>query len=66
MKRCAIACAAFAGAAMALLVAPQAQAQEGGFFGDMLGAIGLTEPARPDIQYRERAPLVVPDRKSVV
>ncbi|WP_052340841.1 hypothetical protein [Salinarimonas rosea] len=60
MKRSAIVRAAFAGAALGLLAAPAAQAQEGSFFRNVFGAIGLTDPEQPDILYRERAPLVVP------
>ncbi|MGJ3264599.1 MAG: hypothetical protein ACFE0R_15335 [Salinarimonas sp.] len=60
MKRIAIVRAAFAGVALGLLAAPAAQAQEGSFFREVLGAIGLTDPDQPDIAYRERAPLVVP------
>ncbi|GGK39375.1 hypothetical protein GCM10011322_28090 [Salinarimonas ramus] len=45
---------------MGLLSPQPATAQDGGFFREVFGAIGLVEPDQPDIQYRERAPLVVP------
>ncbi|MGP9822814.1 hypothetical protein ACTZWW_22535 [Salinarimonas sp. NSM] len=60
MKRSAIVRAAFAGAALGLLAAPAAQAQEGEFFRSILGSIGIIESEQPEIVYRERAPLVVP------
>lgn len=60
MTRSRIARAALAGAAFVLVAAPAAQAQEGGFFQGVFSAIGLAEPDRPAIDYRERAPLVVP------
>jgi len=60
MTRSRIARAALAGAAFAFVAAPGAQAQEGGFFRGVASAIGLAEPDRPAIDYRERAPLVVP------
>ncbi len=37
-----------------------AQAVESDFINNTLSALGLTDPQKPDIQYRERAPLVVP------
>lgn len=60
MPRTRIARAALVGAALALAAAPAAQAQESGFFQGVLSAIGIADPDRPDIDYRERAPLVVP------
>lgn len=60
MNRSGIARAASAGAVLALLAAAPASAQDGGFFRGVLGAIGLTDPERPAIDYRERPPLVVP------
>lgn len=60
MPRSRIARAALVGAALTLAAAPAAQAQEGGFFQGVFSAIGLVDPDRPDIDYRERAPLVVP------
>jgi hypothetical protein len=46
-------------AAAALMAAP-ATAQEGSLTRGILGIFGLTAPDRPVIEYRERAPLVVP------
>jgi len=46
-------------AASAMFVAPAA-AQEAGLTRGILGILGLTPPDRPAIEYRERAPLVVP------
>ena len=43
-------------------VATGARAEEGVFMKDVLGTIGLIEPEKPVINYRERAPLVVPPR----
>lgn len=60
MNRSGIARTACAGAVLALLAAAPATAQEGDFFRGVLGAIGLSDPERPDIDYRERPPLVVP------
>ncbi|WP_349370516.1 hypothetical protein [Salinarimonas sp.] len=60
MNRSGIARAACAGVVLALLAAAPASAQEGDFFRGVLGAIGLVDPERPDIDYRERPPLVVP------
>jgi hypothetical protein len=37
-----------------------ADAQEGSFFNSILGAIGITDPEREEIEIRERPPLVVP------
>lgn len=39
-----------------------AQAQEGVFMKDVLSSIGIIPGDRPQIDYRERAPLVVPPR----
>jgi hypothetical protein len=50
---------ALALAASAFMVAPAA-AQEGSLTRNILGIFGLTAPDRPTIEYRERAPLVVP------
>jgi hypothetical protein len=47
---------AFAATSFAL----PATAQEGSLTRGILGALGLTAPERPAIEYRERAPLVVP------
>ena len=48
--------------ALALAWMPAAQAEEGVFFKDLLGNMGLIGKDRPNIEYRERAPLVVPPR----
>lgn len=66
MKRSGIARAAAAGTLLALFAAPQAQAQEGGIIREMFSAIGILEPDRPSIDYRERAPLVVPPSMSTL
>lgn len=50
----ALACGAF------LLAGAPAQAQSGGMLDSMLGLLGLKSDEQPDIEYRERAPLVVP------
>lgn len=51
------------GALAATVWAGNARAEEEGvFMKDMLGSIGLIGKERPPIQYRERAPLVVPPR----
>jgi hypothetical protein len=49
-------------AAGALAFATAAAAQEGAFMKDVLGTLGIIEKERPHIEYRERAPLVVPPR----
>ncbi len=49
-------------AAAALVSAGGAAAQEGVFMKDMLGSIGLIPKERPPIEYRERAPLVLPPK----
>jgi hypothetical protein len=56
--------AALAAVALAagIVAAPQAMAQEGVAMRSFLGSIGLVEPERPEIIYRERAPLVVPPK----
>lgn len=46
--------------ALALMGAAPAAAQEDNFTEQMLTTLGLVAPPPPDIQYRERAPLVVP------
>ncbi len=51
-------------AASALVAAP-ATAQEGGLTRSILGVIGITAPDRPVIEYRERAPLVVPPSREL-
>lgn len=45
-----------------LVSVPPAGAEEGVFMKDMLGTIGIIPKARPNIEYRERAPLVLPPR----
>jgi hypothetical protein len=50
-----------AGAA-ALAGSGAAQAQQGVFMRDALSNIGLIEPEKPAITYRERAPLVMPPK----
>ncbi|ACL55435.1 hypothetical protein [Methylobacterium nodulans] len=42
--------------------APGAQAEDGVFMKKALSSIGLIEPERPTITYRERAPLVLPPK----
>ena len=54
--------AAFGTVALALAAAPAAQAEEGVFFKDLLGNMGLISKEKAAIEYRERAPLVVPPR----
>lgn len=46
--------------ALGLLSAAPARAAEGEFMRDAMSSIGLIEPERPPITYRERAPLVMP------
>ncbi|MBS7544586.1 hypothetical protein KHC19_15950 [Ancylobacter oerskovii] len=46
--------------ALALVSAVPAAAQEDNFTEQMLTTLGLVPPPGPDIDYRERAPLVVP------
>ena len=43
-----------------LFAAPVAAQQSGGLFQSLLGAVGIAGPEKPAIEYRERAPLVVP------
>ncbi|MCJ2034769.1 hypothetical protein [Methylobacterium sp. J-068] len=45
-----------------VLTAGSAQAQQGVFMRDALSNIGLIEPEKPAINYRERAPLVMPPK----
>ena len=45
-----------------VLAAGGAQAQQGVFMRDALSNIGLIEPEKPTINYRERAPLVMPPK----
>lgn len=47
----------------ACATAGAARAEEGTSIKSALSAIGLTEPERPPINYRERAPLVLPPGK---
>jgi hypothetical protein len=54
-------CAALAAGSL-VLAATGAAAQEGAFMKDFLGSIGLIPPEKPPIEYRERAPLVLPPR----
>lgn len=42
--------------------APAARAEDGVFMKKALSSIGLIEPERPPITYRERAPLVLPPK----
>lgn len=46
----------------AALAATGAVAQEGVFMKDFLGSIGIIPKEQPPIEYRERAPLVLPPR----
>jgi hypothetical protein len=48
--------------AAALASATGAAAQEGMFMKDLFGSIGIIPKERPHIEYRERAPLVLPPR----
>jgi hypothetical protein len=56
-----------AGAMLAgLVLAPApAMAQEGEFMRNLLGSIGVISPETPQIEYRERAPLVVPPSRDL-
>jgi len=47
-------------ASATLLAATGASAQEGMFAKDLLGSVGIIPKERPRIDYRERAPLVLP------
>jgi hypothetical protein len=49
-------------AAGALACAGGAAAQEGMFMKDLLGTMGIIPKERPPIEYRERAPLVLPPK----
>ena len=49
-------------AAILMLAAGAARAEEGAFFRDSLSTLGLVEPERPAITYRERAPLAMPPK----
>jgi hypothetical protein len=49
-------------AAAALVSAGGAAAQEGAFMKDVLGSIGIIPKERAAIEYRERAPLVLPPK----
>jgi hypothetical protein len=54
---------AFGGIALGAVVSPDApRAEQGVFMRDALSRIGLIEPERPSITYRERAPLVMPPK----
>ncbi|MBS9477353.1 hypothetical protein KIP89_09560 [Ancylobacter sp. VKM B-3255] len=53
------------GAAVLLAAAP-AFSQEENFTGQLLTGLGLVAPTPPDINYRERAPLVVPPSGDVL
>ena len=53
--------AAFCGGVLVLWAAP-APAQQGVFMRDALSGIGLIEPEKPVITYRERAPLAMPPK----
>ncbi|MCC5977748.1 MAG: hypothetical protein JJU21_06785 [Salinarimonas sp.] len=59
--------ATFTGLALALGlgIALPAQAQEGTLLRDIFGRIGIMEPEQPQIEYRERAPLVVPPSRDL-
>src|SRR3954465_5312519 len=45
-----------------IAAAPGAVAQEGVFMKDFLGSIGIIPKEKAPIEYRERAPLVLPPR----
>jgi len=49
-------------ASATLLAATGAGAQEGMFAKDLLGSVGIIPKERPRIDYRERAPLVLPPK----
>ena len=59
-KRTILAAATAAVLAAGLTASPGAHAQEGVAMKNALSSIGLIEPQRPTITYRERAPLVLP------
>lgn len=50
------------GLTAAAVLATPASAQEGVFMRDLLGTLGIIDKERDPIDYRERAPLVVPPR----
>jgi hypothetical protein len=48
------------------LIIPAAQAQSGeALFSNVLSTLGITAPDKPDINYRDRPPLVVPPRSTL-
>jgi hypothetical protein len=51
--------------AAALLAPSAARAQQDPILGGLLGTLGLTTPEPPQIDYRERPPLVVPPRSTL-
>ncbi|HKH96708.1 MAG TPA: hypothetical protein VKA39_09315 [Beijerinckiaceae bacterium] len=59
--------AAFAGVGVAALLclAGPARAQEGIFMKELLGSLGVIPEDKPRIEYRERAPLVLPPKASL-
>lgn len=61
-KRTILAAVTVAGLAAGLTVSCGAHAQEGVAMKNALSSIGLIEPERPTITYRERAPLVLPPK----
>lgn len=63
MKR--IAGFAALGAALLVASAGSSRAQEGMFMKELLGTLGVIPEEKPRIEYRERAPLVVPPRASL-
>ena len=67
MPRTPLTRATFAGLALTLGlgIALPAQAQEGTLLRDIFGRIGIMEPQQPQIEYRERAPLVVPPSRDL-
>ncbi|TVR10563.1 MAG: hypothetical protein EA385_03225 [Salinarimonadaceae bacterium] len=46
--------------ATGILAATPVAAQEGALMRTILGVIGIIEPEKPEIEYRERAPLALP------
>ena len=67
MPRTSLTRATFAGLALTLGlgIALPAQAQEGTLLRDIFGRLGIMEPEQPQIEYRERAPLVVPPSRDL-
>jgi hypothetical protein len=53
------------GLMLAGLTAAPAAAQEGSIFTSILGAVGIMEPEREEIEIRERPPLVVPPQMTL-